>query len=152
MVPSHILLKEDDDDTLAVLEKLHGPGSRRARCLCRARPRRGAGVARGQAQHRHLLGRRRRAVQHQRLLARVDGLQDAQHRPDREGRHDVHGLLRRAELHGASFITGQSGLRTGLTKVGLPGATLGLRKEDPTIAEMLKPLGYYRPVREEPPG
>src|SRR5215475_4017774 len=41
----------------------------------------------------------------------------------------------------ASFITGQSGLRTGMTKVGLPGATLGLRKEDPTIAEMLKPLG-----------
>jgi arylsulfatase len=42
----------------------------------------------------------------------------------------------------ASFITGQHGLRTGLTKVGLPGASLGLRKEDPTIAEMLKPLGY----------
>jgi arylsulfatase len=42
----------------------------------------------------------------------------------------------------ASFITGQSGLRTGLTKVGLPGATLGLQAEDPTIAEMLKPLGY----------
>jgi len=42
----------------------------------------------------------------------------------------------------ASFITGQSGLRTGMTKVGVPGATLGLRKEDPTIAEMLKPLGY----------
>ena len=42
----------------------------------------------------------------------------------------------------ASFITGQSGLRTGMTKVGLPGATLGLRKEDPTIAELLKPLGY----------
>jgi arylsulfatase A-like enzyme len=33
-------------------------------------------------------------------------------------------------------------LRTGLTKVGLPGATLGLQKEDPTIAELLKPLGY----------
>ncbi|HTI51089.1 MAG TPA: arylsulfatase [Planctomycetaceae bacterium] len=42
----------------------------------------------------------------------------------------------------ASFITGQHGLRTGLTKVGLPGATLGLRKEDPTIAELIKPLGY----------
>ena len=42
----------------------------------------------------------------------------------------------------ASFITGQSGLRTGMTKVGLPGATLGLQKADPTIAEMLKPLGY----------
>src|SRR5271166_314792 len=42
----------------------------------------------------------------------------------------------------ASFITGQSGLRTGMTKVGLPGATLGLQKEDPTIATLLKPLGY----------
>ncbi len=42
----------------------------------------------------------------------------------------------------ASFLTGQHGLRTGLTKVGLPGATLGLQKEDPTIAELLKPHGY----------
>ena len=42
----------------------------------------------------------------------------------------------------ASFITGQCGLRTGLTKVGMPGATVGLQKEDPTIAEMLKGLGY----------
>src|SRR5262245_48699854 len=42
----------------------------------------------------------------------------------------------------ASFITGQSGLRTGMTKVGLPGATLGLQAEDITIAEALKPLGY----------
>lgn len=42
----------------------------------------------------------------------------------------------------SSFITGQSTFRTGLSKVGLPGAALGMRKEDPTIAEMLKPLGY----------
>ena len=42
----------------------------------------------------------------------------------------------------ASFLTGQSGLRTGMTKVGLPGATLGLQKEDPTIAELLKAQGY----------
>jgi len=42
----------------------------------------------------------------------------------------------------AAFITGQSPIRTGLTKVGLPGANLGLQPEDPTIAEMLKPLGY----------
>src|SRR5262245_45852371 len=42
----------------------------------------------------------------------------------------------------AAFITGQSPIRTGLTKVGLPGADLGLRAEDPTIAEVLKPLGY----------
>src|SRR6202050_3909857 len=42
----------------------------------------------------------------------------------------------------ASFITGQSGYRTGLTKVGIPGAAVGLQAEDPTIAELLKPLGY----------
>ena len=42
----------------------------------------------------------------------------------------------------SSFLTGQSGLRTGNTKVGLPGATLGLRAEDITVAEALKPLGY----------
>ncbi|HYC08243.1 MAG TPA: arylsulfatase [Steroidobacteraceae bacterium] len=42
----------------------------------------------------------------------------------------------------ASFITGQSGFRTGLTKVGFPGAEIGLQGEDPTIAELLKPLGY----------
>ena len=42
----------------------------------------------------------------------------------------------------AAFITGQSPIRTGLTKVGLPGADLGLRPEDPTIADALKPLGY----------
>ena len=42
----------------------------------------------------------------------------------------------------ASFITGQNPIRTGLTKVGMPGATVGLHAEDPTIAELLKPLGY----------
>ncbi|HUO34141.1 MAG TPA: arylsulfatase [Candidatus Acidoferrum sp.] len=42
----------------------------------------------------------------------------------------------------AAFITGQSPIRTGLTKVGLPGAPEGLQKGDPTIAELLKPLGY----------
>src|SRR6202007_1511355 len=42
----------------------------------------------------------------------------------------------------SAFITGQNPIRTGLTKVGMPGATVGLQKEDPTIAEFLKPLGY----------
>ena len=42
----------------------------------------------------------------------------------------------------ASFITGQSGYRTGLTKVGVPAAKQGLQAEDATIAELLKPLGY----------
>ena len=42
----------------------------------------------------------------------------------------------------AAFLTGQSPIRTGLTKVGLPGAPEGLKKEDPTIAELLKSQGY----------
>ena len=42
----------------------------------------------------------------------------------------------------AAFITGQSVYRTGLSKVGFPGAELGLQAGDPTIAELLKPLGY----------
>jgi len=42
----------------------------------------------------------------------------------------------------AAFLTGQSPIRTGLTKVGLPGAKEGLTKLDPTIPELLKPLGY----------
>jgi arylsulfatase len=42
----------------------------------------------------------------------------------------------------AAFITGQSVFRTGLSKVGMPGADTGLSAEDPTIAELLKPLGY----------
>jgi arylsulfatase A-like enzyme len=42
----------------------------------------------------------------------------------------------------SAFITGQSVFRTGLSKVGLPGADLGLQAEDPSIAELLKPLGY----------
>jgi arylsulfatase A-like enzyme len=42
----------------------------------------------------------------------------------------------------STFITGQSVVRTGLSKVGLPGADLGLQPEDATIAELLKPLGY----------
>ncbi len=42
----------------------------------------------------------------------------------------------------SSFILGQSVLRTGLSKVGMPGAEGGISKKDPTIAELLKPLGY----------
>jgi arylsulfatase A-like enzyme len=42
----------------------------------------------------------------------------------------------------AAFITGQSPIRTGLTKVGLPGADIGLRAEDPTVGDVMKSLGY----------
>ncbi len=42
----------------------------------------------------------------------------------------------------SAFITGQSVYRTGLSKVGMPGSDAGMPDEDPTIAELLKPLGY----------
>ena len=42
----------------------------------------------------------------------------------------------------AAFITGQSVYRTGLSKVGFPGAENGISAEDPTVAQLLKPLGY----------
>jgi arylsulfatase A-like enzyme len=42
----------------------------------------------------------------------------------------------------STFITGQSTLRTGLSKVGIPGASVDLQARDATIAELLKPLGY----------
>jgi hypothetical protein len=46
----------------------------------------------------------------------------------------------------SSFITGQATLRTGLSKVGVPGATVGLQAKDATIAELLKPLGATPPA------
>jgi arylsulfatase A-like enzyme len=42
----------------------------------------------------------------------------------------------------SSFITGQCTLRTGMSKVGIPGSTVGLQARDVTIAQLLKPLGY----------
>lgn len=42
----------------------------------------------------------------------------------------------------AAFITGQLPIRTGLTTVGLPGSPIGIDARDPTLAELLKPLGY----------
>ena len=52
----------------------------------------------------------------------------------------------------AAFITGQSPIRTGLTKVGLPGAPEGMKAEDPTIADAAQAARLRdRPVRQEPP-
>ena len=42
----------------------------------------------------------------------------------------------------SAFITGQQPLRTGLTKVGSPGSSVGIQERDPTVAELIKPLGY----------
>ena len=52
----------------------------------------------------------------------------------------------------AAFITGQSPIRTGLTKVGMPGATLGLKAEDPIGRAVPQESRLcHRPVRQEPP-
>ena len=42
----------------------------------------------------------------------------------------------------AAFMLGQSVFRSGLSKVGVPGSSVGIQAEDPTIAQLLKPLGY----------
>ena len=42
----------------------------------------------------------------------------------------------------SAFVTGQSPIRTGLTKVGFPGSPIGIQPEDPTLAELLKNHGY----------
>ena len=113
------------------------------------------GRAGGQAQHRHHLGRRRRPVQYQRLLARDDGLQDAQHRPDCEGRHDVHGLLRRAELHRGPRVVHHRAVRPahGHDEGRLAGGHLGPaegRSDDRRAAQAARVRDWT--VRQEPPG
>ncbi len=61
----------------------------------------------------------------------------------REGACLQIGMASRAVLPDcAAFITGQSPIRTGLLKIGMPGTREGLQKEDPTLAELLKPMGY----------
>ena len=103
-----------------------------------------AQAAEQETEHPRHLGRRHRLVQRQRLQPGRDGLPHAQHRPHRQGRRHVHRLVRPAELHRRTRRVPHRAVAdpTGLTKVGLPGADVGLRPEDPTIAELLKPLGY----------
>jgi arylsulfatase len=61
----------------------------------------------------------------------------------KEGGRFIHSYAEQSCTAGrAAFISGQSVFRTGLSKVGMPGAELGYAAEDPTIAELLKPLGY----------
>ena len=75
----------------------------------------------------------------------ADGLPHAEHRPRRQGRDDLHRLLRRAELHGRPGVVHHRPARSAhRPDQGRPArrARLGLQKEDPTIAELLKPHGY----------
>ena len=83
--------------------------------------------------------------QSQRLLARPDGLPHAEHRPHRQRGHDLHRLLRRAKLHGRPLRLHHRPERASAPacpRSACRAPTLGLQKEDPTIAELLKPLGY----------
>jgi arylsulfatase len=99
---------------------------------------------REEAQHPRHLGGRHRPVQRQRLQPGGDALQDPNiDRIAREGALFTDWYGQQSCTAGrAAFITGQSPIRTGLTKVGLPGAPEGMTPQDPTIATLLKPLGY----------
>ena len=70
-------------------------------------------------------------------------------------RHDLHRLLRRAELHGGPLDVHHRPvrrLRTGLSKVGIPGAPVGLQARDMTIAQAAQAARLRDgPVRQEPP-
>ena len=97
------------------------------------------------AEHPRHLRRRYRRRQCQRLFVRRDGLPSTPNidRIAREGMMFTDYYAEQSCTAGrSSFITGQATLRTGLSKVGLPGATIGLQPQDITIAEALKPLGY----------
>jgi len=94
-----------------------------------------AGTA--EARHPGDHGRRHRLLEHQRLQPRlIDRIAN-------EGAifTDYYGQ-QSCTAGRAAFITGQSPLRTGLLKVGLPGAKQGLSALDPTLADLLQPAGY----------
>ena len=79
------------------------------------------------------------------LQSRHDGLSDAQYRPDRRGRRAVHRLVRRSRAAPPAAPPSSPASRRsapGSTKVGLPGADLGLGADDPCIAQVLKAQGY----------
>ena len=110
----------------------------------------GAGAA---AEHPGDLRRRHRACEHQRLLARPDGLPDAEHRPDRPRGHDVHRLLRRAELHRGTLDLhhrpGDAAHRALQGRdTGRPGRAAGPRSDDRGAPEAARLR--HRAVRQEP--
>jgi hypothetical protein len=83
-------------------------------------------------------------VQPEHLPSRRHGILDAEYRSYRQGGRDVHLLVWPAELHRRTCsvhywaVTDPHRVDQG----GLPGADIGLSAKDPTIAELLKPLGY----------
>ena len=79
------------------------------------------------------------------LQQRHDGIPDAEHRPPRTRRHDVHRRVRRAELHRGARLVHHRAERLPhgpVARSACPASTSGLQAEDPTIAELLKAHGY----------
>jgi arylsulfatase len=100
---------------------------------------------RQEAEHPRDHDRRCRRLEHQRLPSRVDGGGRTPNidRIANEGALFTDYYAQQSCTAGrAAFITGQHPFRTGLLTVGLPGPPIGLQKQDPTIADLLKPLGY----------
>ena len=79
----------------------------------------------------------------QRVLARHDGA-NAEHRPHRQGRHDLHGSLRPAELHGGPCCVhhGATPRSHGHDDHWHTRLHAGIQKVDPTLAEVLKAQDY----------
>ena len=115
-----------------------------SRRVSRMQPERSRRLRLGQRrslQYTRHLRRRYRPHQCERLFDGADGLPHPEHRSHYQGRHDVHRLLCRAELHCRPFDLHYRA-STGLSKVGVPGSPVGLQDRDITIAQALKPLGY----------
>ena len=99
-------------------------------------------------QHPRHLGRRHRHLEPELLHARADGLPDAQHRPHRRRRaccSPTPTASRAAPPAARRSSPGRASTAPACRKVGIPGAPIGMQAEDPTIAELLKPLRATRP-------
>jgi len=83
-------------------------------------------------------------LEHQPQQPGHDGLSDPEHRPHRKGGRRLYRLLRQQSCTAgrAAFISGSVPIRSGMTKVGLPGAKEGWQKTDVTLATVLKGQGY----------
>ena len=105
------------------------------------------------AEHPRHLGRRHRHLESELLFARPDGLPDAQHRPHRQGRHDVHRLLRRAVLHRGPLVLHHRAERLSHRPVQgrHPGRAGRHDREDRHHRRVPQEPGLRdRPVRQEP--
>ena len=119
--------------------------------------RNGSGPVKGgqvEAEYSRDLGRRHRPVEPQLLHARPDGLPDAEHRPDREGGHAVHGQLWRAVLHGRPVFVHHRAERVAYRAVQgrHPGLARRHVRKDRDDCRAAERAGLrHRSVRQEPP-